>query len=133
MYFNRLLFWQIIRFALSGLLATLLYGLIALALKLTTSLDFMVINLLSYVLSIPLSYTLQKFFTFHSSASHTKAFPRFVVTAFIALIVSTIIAKFIIQKLNYPEHVGFLSVMIIVPLISLVLMQLWVFTENKYF
>ena len=123
--------WKLCRFGISGALATLFYGTIAYILTLLTAFNFMSIHVVACVVSIPLSYLLQKIFTFRSALSHQQTFPRFMITAVVAFALSTGLAHWVTKILEYPDCAGFLSVMIIVPIISFTLMQFWVFIDYK--
>ena len=122
---------KLFRFAVAGGTATLLYLALSFIVNALTAWPFMLIHVLSFALAIPCSYLLQKIFTFRHKGAHKQALWRFLVTVFTTFGVSTFAAHYAVGVLGAAHWIGFVTVAIIVPLISFICMQFWVFVERK--
>lgn len=120
---------RLLRFALVGGAATLIYGMLSVLLARGFGLPAMSAHLLAYLLVIPLSFIGQNRITFGYTGDHGKAFGRFVITSLFALTLSTC-AVWGLQSRGYADLYGTLATMIIVPVISYLMLVFWVFVER---
>lgn len=122
--------FKLLRFGLSGGLATLAYGTIALIASYATLWQPMTVHFVAYGLCLPISYLLQRNFTFRFTGKHSVSMPRFFV-AMVATFLCSSLAVQKVQDMGYPDIYGTLSVMVVIPLISFIVMQLWVFQQKR--
>lgn len=127
---SNILIKKLLRFGFSGGIGTLLYGLLAISMSYLSQLDAMAVHVLAYALCVPVSYLLQRNFTFRYEGQHRVAILKFITAAVLAFCVSTLLVQ-LIKDSGYPEYLGTLIVMVIVPVSSYLTMQLWVFTETR--
>ncbi|MEP1649727.1 MAG: GtrA family protein [Paracoccaceae bacterium] len=120
---------RLLRFALVGGAATLLYGGLSLILLYGLGMAAMTAHLMSYALVIPLSFLGQKRITFDFKGNQGKAFLRFVVTSLLGLSLSTA-AVWAIKTAGYLPLYGTIAAMLVVPVISYLMMAFWVFLER---
>jgi putative flippase GtrA len=120
---------KLVRFGMTGLSSSLLYALlVSLLLRIP---DGMVLaHCIAYALAIPYSYFAQRGFTFRSSQSHAISFPRFVLTNILGFLLSTAIVATAVA-LKIPAMIAIALVVIVVPLISYLCMNAWVFPNRS--
>ena len=121
------IFLRLIRFAISGGLSTILYGVFAVLFGFLTSFSAMTSHIVAYILCVPVSYLLQRNFTFKHKGNHKIAVPKFITAFIAAFAISTITVEILVNNLGFAKEIGTISVMIIVPIVSYLTMQLWVF------
>lgn len=129
--FSHSLIHKLIRFGISGGTTTLLYGLLSWSMLAATSLPFLIVHTISYALCIPVSYLLQRNFTFQHKGTHKVSIPRFATLNLIAFLVSTFAAGIASFVFGTPDWIAVLIVMITVPIASFIAMWLWVFVDKK--
>jgi putative flippase GtrA len=120
---------KLVRFGLTGGLATLLYGLFAMAIYAVAGWSTLAVHTLAFALAIPVSFFGQMLFTFRYRGARLRALLRFLATAAIAFSLSTV-AVYVVEQRGWHYAVGIVVTMLIVPLISFLMMLLWVFTDS---
>jgi putative flippase GtrA len=83
-----------------------------------------------YMLMIPLAYFAHRIITFRSSAFHSVAFPRFVVTSCMGTALSWVIPYLGTRLFAAPHWLSFLAVCVIVPALSFLTTRAWVFVGS---
>ena len=121
---------QLVRFALSGGLATILYAVVAIGLARATELDAIAVHVLAYFICIPMSYLLQRGYTFRHTGSRAVSGLRFLVVATTAFLASTV-AVILAEMAELPPNAGTLAVIVIVPTTSYLMMRMWVFRQEE--
>ena len=122
---------KLVRFGSVGLLCNLLYsGLIILLLRFT-NLIVQFSHIIAFISIVPISYYLQRSFTFRYAGSDRQSLPRFAAASLSAWLVST--AAVVVAKDWYDlSNFAIIAIVIvIVPGMSFVAMLLWVFVDHK--
>lgn len=83
-------------------------------------------SLSGFFLSVPVSYIGQKFFTFRSGSDHREELPKFFVTTSLAFCASTF-GVMATVGLGFHYMVGVMAAALLVPLLSFLVMNYWVF------
>ncbi len=117
---------QLFRFAVSGGLSTLLYGVFSIFLTYFTTWSVNGVHALSFLLCVPVSYLLQRSFTFRFDGTYTKSLIRFFMLMLTTFAIS-VVAVNVVDGLGYHRLVGVISVMVVVPITSYLAMQHWIF------
>jgi putative flippase GtrA len=122
--------FKLMRFALVGGSATLLYALFAIGLHQLWALPVLVGHVLAYLLAVPLSYLGQRHFAFSYRGPQLPALGRFLVTAGLAFAVSTCVVYVGDEVFHWHYLVAIGITMILVPTVSFIAMLLWVFIDR---
>jgi putative flippase GtrA len=122
---------QPIVFCIVGVLLALIYFVVAYVATSAIGLKPEVASVCAYVLMIPCGYFAHRIITFRSSAVHSVAFPRFLVTSCMGVALSWVIPYVASQLFAVPHWVAFLAVCAIVPALSFVTTRAWVFVEAR--
>lgn len=126
----RALFWRVVRFIVSGGATTVVYAAIATVLTMVLAYPLWIGHSVAYAMCLPLSYWLQKNFTFQVLAAVRTARARFLFQSLVTYGVSTMIVT-LSELIAVPRLVTIALVCFTVPAISFVAMQLWVFVEPR--
>ncbi len=119
--------FKLVRFGISGVLSTLFYGFLAFVLGVLSVSPILLVHCIAFMLSIPVSYMLQRYFTFRFTEEDNLVFVRFSFVAAVSFVISTFIVHVLANKLDMPSYIVVLTVMGLVPIISFLAMQFWVF------
>ena len=119
-----------LRFASVGLISTLLYFFLALAFDKSAALSATLASLLAYAIAALFSYVAHRNFTFDSAKPHSSAMPRFFVTTVCGAILALLLPLVLHEWLKLPAFAALLAVSVLVPLTNLVLLRLWVFSQE---
>jgi putative flippase GtrA len=84
-------------------------------------------NLLAYSCMIPVSFWGHKLITYQSAARAQIEFPRFCFTSGLGLLLSMATVKLLSGTMHLPAYFSIGTVLIVVPLLSYLLMTVWVF------
>jgi putative flippase GtrA len=104
-----------------------IYLIFALCLTNVLQIDVFWANLLAYSCMVPVSFWGHKIITYRSAARAHTEFPRFCFTAGLGLLLSMVTVKLLGGTLHLPSYVSVGTVLIVVPLLSYLLMTVWVF------
>lgn len=119
---------QIARFGVSGGLSTLAYGAIAIALTYWTAWTPLEVHLTAYAACIPVSYTLQRNFTFRHRGRRRESFPKFIVALILTFLVGTLLVK-AVEILGWRQYIGTVCVMVAAPITGYLAMRWWAFRQ----
>lgn len=123
----RLLQFEIARFGLVGLTATVVHGsLLALFIE-VGSLHVQVANVLAFVMAFAVSYLGHHRWTFCSGNTHGKAAVKFLVTAVIGFLANILIMELVVVQLSYHYLAGFICVVLSVPPATYIVSRSWIF------
>ena len=118
--------WKIGRFGVVGVISTLLYmGTTELGVR-WFGLPVLVANSLAIFLSGAWGYIGHYYVTFRADTAHGTGLARFLLLFALGYAVSNLI-QFLNQYLGLPPESGTIAVTIALPVMNLILMQLWVF------
>ena len=118
---------KLFRFGLAGGLSTLLYGVCAWCLVYLIALPPVVASIIAYLLAIPVSFILQRQFAFRSLGNARAELPRFLLVQGTNLVASTATMHAVVNVFHANPTIGVLITMMVIPLLSFVMMHLWVF------
>jgi putative flippase GtrA len=113
-------------FASVGAIATVAYGIIAESLVFF-GLKLLWASLIAYAVSATWSYLGHKYFTFASSGKHVIEAPRFILTTGVGLLIAVGMPTLIAKLFGPSPYVAVLATCILVPIISFVASQRFVF------
>jgi len=120
---------RISRFALVGIVSTLLYALLAMAFSELTRWPAAVGSLVAYVLAGVFSYTAHRSFTFRSDRSHRQAAPRFIGLSLVGYGIATAAPLLLTDWAGLPNVFAVGLTSLLVPALNFVLMRAMVFTS----
>lgn len=117
------------RFALVGIGATVLYG--VLAMFLGHALPPVQASFTAYAIATAFSYLGHKFITFLSHGAHRAELPRFLVLSAVGFAIATALPALLTEGLAWPPSVAVLLTCALVPVINLVVLDRWVFARRR--
>lgn len=117
---------QLLRFAASGAAAALVYCVVLVQLT-AFGLAPWLSGLLAYVASMPVGFVLHKIFTFRSDQPYRQELPRFVATSLPGIVIASLIPALLASTSRVPMPWVGLMTSIVTPVITYILMSLWVF------
>lgn len=118
---------KLFRFGLAGGLSTLFYGVCVWCLVYLIALPPVVASIMAYLAAIPVSFILQRRFAFRSSGNARAEWPRFLLVQGSNLVASTATMYLVVNVFHANPTIGVLVTMLVIPLLSFVMMHLWVF------
>lgn len=118
---------RIIRFLLVGVASTLIHVGTAYGLSRLFDLGIQISNIVGFTAAFFLSFLGHRKYTFNVNDRQGERILRFFCTSLFGLISSSFILYVTTSRLMLPVEVGFISVVVIVPLTTYLLSLLWVF------
>lgn len=119
----------LIRYFITGLLVGIFYVLFGYMLSNWVGLSVPIAVTLSYIVTTPIAFTLQKKFTFKSANALSEEFPRFIAVGMLLLGLSTVAHKFVI--LPIPLILKLLAFWLLSSILNFVAYRFWVFSIGK--
>jgi putative flippase GtrA len=119
------------RFAVVGVGATLVYGVLAVALTRggPGEANSAAASFAAYLIAAIFSYAGHKFFTFVSSGSHAFEAPRFAALTLFGLVLSWLLPALLADRLGLPPEIPIVLTCVLVPVINYVVLGRWVFAS----
>jgi len=121
--------YEVIRYAIAGLLATCVYFLLATFFYKVINMRSLDASTLAYILSGFVSYFTQKYFTFQVVSRDKSMAVRFIVLFILGLIINYILVS-IFEKRNANPIFAFALVCAVIPAINYLIMKFWVFVNQ---
>ena len=115
------------RFALIGVLATLVHLEVGFTLVSFVHIPLQPANLCGFLAAVGISYSGHYHFSFKSSKIHKIALPRFLITVLIAYGSSALVIFVLSSWTALPENICLLFGAGIIPFVSFVLSRIWVY------
>lgn len=122
---------ELLRFAISGLASTLFYISVAWLLVVAGGMEPTVGSVVSYVLSLAVSYSLQSRFTFRAKGRDTAKALKFLLTALLGLLASYGLVFLTTEVLHWWFIIGNAAVCVFIPIANYFVFKLWVFGSEK--
>ncbi len=119
-----------IRFIFTGGAATLTYLIAFFILQNRLSLDAKTLSLIAYGCGFCVSYTGQSLFTFKQTGHNSQQFRRFILLSILGAALSWIIIAIFNDGLGLPSMWGAVVTAGLIPLISFLAMNFWVFLNK---
>lgn len=127
---RRALFWQIVRYGLTGLTVTAIQSVIYWTLAAIANVHPQLANLAGYIAAVSTGYVLHGAFTFRDQArqnhSATRA-ARFVAVSAISLALNALWVWLCVTRMDWPEWTPIPAMMSLTPACVFVLNRQWVF------
>jgi putative flippase GtrA len=117
----------LIRYGISGLFVGIFYVLLGYLLSNWIGLSVPIAVTLSYIVTTPIAFTLQKKFTFKSDIALSKELPRFIVVGIFLLALSTVTHKFVI--LPIPLIMQLFVFWLLSSILNFLAYKFWVFSQ----
>ena len=130
-YILLLLTTRLMRYVMAGILSTAVYFGLVITLVELFHRDPVVSSVLGFVITIVLSYVLNRQWVFVSARSHTSAFPSFVLATFISLALNASIMHVTVHIVRWWYVVGLLITTAIVPPINFAMNYYWCFRAPR--
>jgi putative flippase GtrA len=127
---DRQLLAKLLRFAVTGAVNGLTSGAVILTLILGYGLSAIVATVIGYLAAVPLSFIGHRHLTFRSTGRWTPEFRRFCLTFATGLLASVLIMQASTVWAGFPPVYGVALCIVIVPLITFVILNVWVFRNQ---
>lgn len=119
----------LIRYSISGLFVGVFYVFLGYLLSKWAHVSVPISVTLSYIITTPMAFTLQKKFTFKSNCALSKELPRFILVGILLLGMSSAAQKFLI--LPIPLIFQFFAFWILSSLLNFLAYKFWVFSQDE--
>ncbi|WP_292534033.1 GtrA family protein [Mesorhizobium sp.] len=121
---------RLIKFALVGIAATVLYALCACLFSSAGSryLSPATASVAAYAVAAIFSYLGHKFFTFMSAGSHQFEAPRFAALTGSGLAAAYLLPLLLVGQLGLPVAIPILLTCILIPVVNFVVLERWIFS-----
>ncbi|MEP5661519.1 MAG: GtrA family protein [Hyphomicrobiales bacterium] len=119
-------FLKLFRFGIAGVMNSLLYGLFSLTLTNLGDYSAIAIHAIAFSMCVPISYFLQRDFTFRHSGAHRQSAIRFLALMTVLFLVGLFTVE-VANWLDLTRYAGIAMVILIIPLTSFFAMRFWIF------
>lgn len=126
----RFLAGKFVRFGPIGLLSAAVYSIAVAALVSLLKLDGKFANVIGYLVALPLNFVGHRHFTFGSTSTVSREAIRFCFMHVVNIGVSTVGFGILVDGMKLPFWVGILSALVLVPISTFIIMDVWVFAEQ---
>lgn len=120
---------SLIRFAISGGLATLTHITVFVALVEWLELRPFYASVPAFLAAVWVSYVLNYRWTFRADGPHQVLFPRFALVAVTGLILNLLITYLVVDLWHFWYGYALLAIIMIIPVTTFLLSRFWVFQE----
>lgn len=117
---------QLVRFVLTGGLATISYYIVAMSLDCLSQFPLMLINTIAYGFGFIVSYAGQKYWTFKNNKSHKRTLPLFIVASGVGFLLNSLMVWSGV-KLGFSYAISALAAIVTVTAVSYLLQRYIVF------
>lgn len=128
---NLSLLGKFTRFIVIGGLSAVVYFLITIAVKMGFSAEPKIASVIGYLVSIPINYAGNRYFSFRSGREINREFSRFIVVHGLNLVIVVGVMTVAVEHFHYDYLVGSLATVIVIPVVTFVFMNWWVFRPAK--
>ncbi len=123
--------WQIFRFGIVGIVATLVHMGVATLLSMTTEIPLVLINTLAFLVAFGFSFCGHYYWTFSRQSEYGRSLVRFFLVALTGLLASTLLLSVLI-KLDFANDVTKLVIsIVIIPVVTYYMGKLWAFRAKE--
>jgi len=124
-------FLRIVRFAITGGIASGVYAIIAIVAVDMMGMSGLGASALAYLVAIPVSFIGQKFWTFRASGTLRRELPGFLAVQAVNLVAAAVIMALLVDVLKLDRIVGVGAVVIAIPAMTYLLLSRKVFKERN--
>lgn len=121
---------RIVRFAMAGVVTTLLYFVLTNILILSATVTPAVASVTGYLISLAVSYALQSQYAFRAERHSPRQVGRYVVTGVAGLVVSWVVMA-MFSVLDFPPQAGTVFVCGLIPIANYWSYKTWVFVSHN--
>ena len=123
---------SLLRFAITGVLATLTHALVLVALVELLTVPAVVASVPAFGSALLLSYGLNYHWTFQALGEHRMVFPRFTLVAVSGLMLNVGITYLVVNLGDLWYGYALLAVIFTVPILTYLLSNYWVFRSGEW-
>ncbi len=120
---------KFMRFGLVGVFSAGIYSIVVVGVVVSFKLDGKLANLIGYAAALPINFMGHRRFTFLSNGIAHKEAIRFCTVHAANIVVSTGGFGVLVDGMRLPYWLGIVSTLILVPITTFIIMDLWVFRE----
>ena len=120
---------KLMRFGLVGVFSAGIYSIVVVGVVVSFKLDGKLANLIGYAAALPINFMGHRRFTFLSNGIAHKEAIRFCTVHAVNIVVSTGGFGVLVDGMRLPYWLGIVSTLILVPITTFIIMDLWVFRE----
>jgi putative flippase GtrA len=124
-------FWRMVRYGIIGIGATVVYGLTALLFHYVAGIPAVAASFMAYCCAAFLSYFGHRIFTFQDNGKIGRSAPRFIGVNLLGNLVAIGIPWIVSDLLRFPAALSIGLVCIVVPAMSYVLLNFFVFDNAR--
>jgi putative flippase GtrA len=122
---------KLVRFAMTGAVSGIVFAAVTLlSLRLLPIRETMAV-VIGYIAVLPLSFIGHRKLTFRSAGRVSPEFVRFCISFILGLLASVVAMHVATQWLAMPPFLGVVGAILVVPIITFVVMNLWVFRDQN--
>ena len=122
---------RIVRFAITGGIASGVYGVVALLAVDQFAMSGLGASVLAYLIAIPISFVGQKFWAFRAKGALARELPRFLVVQGFNLAAAAMIMTILVDIIGFDRLVGIAAVILAIPAMTYILLSRKVFTQRN--
>jgi len=127
----RFLTAKFMRFGLVALFSAAVYSITVAVVISLVRLDGKLANIIGYVAALPLNFIGHRHFTFSSTGIVSREAIRFCLLHVVNIGVSTVGFGVLVDGVKLPFWFGILGVLVLVPISTFIVMDVWVFAEQR--
>jgi len=121
---------SLIRFGMTGIIATLTHVAVFVLLIETGLLRPVYAAIPAFLSALGVSYTMNYRWTFRADGPHRTVLPRFVAVSVTGLLLNLVITYLVVDVWSFPYLFALLAVVIFIPLSTYLLSRFWVFSRR---
>ncbi|MET0581980.1 MAG: GtrA family protein [Pseudoxanthomonas sp.] len=122
---------KLLRFGVAGAASSVFYAVCTWLLAGPLEVPAVYASAMGYVTAVPLSFFLQRNFSFRSKGSKRAQAPRFLLVHGLNILVSVIVMHVLVSSLHMDYRAGIALTMVLIPLLSFLAMNTWVFHHTE--
>lgn len=131
LFSRRALLTKLMRFGVAGVASSFFYAICTWLLAGPFNVPAVYASAMGYAMAVPLSFFLQRNFSFRSNGSKRAQAPRFLLVHGLNILVSVIVMHVLVSRLHMDYSVGIALTMVLIPLLSFLAMNTWVFHHTE--
>lgn len=124
---KRALLAKLLRFGVAGVASSVFYAICTWLFAGPFEIPAVYASAMGYAMAVPLSFFLQRNFSFRSNGSKRAQAPRFLLVHGLNILVSVIVMHVLVSRLHMDYRAGIALTMVLIPLLSFLAMNTWVF------
>ncbi|PZP55839.1 MAG: GtrA family protein [Micavibrio aeruginosavorus] len=123
--------WELVRFGIVGVGATLTHLLAAFLLRHQTEIPLIAINIIAFLIAFGVSFIGHHYWTFQGASKKSESLPKFFGVALSGLAASTLLLSLLIRLDIANDFVKLFISIIIIPFVTYFLSKFWAFRTKQ--